>query len=230
MPRAQLVLNAENRGFARACNAGAAKADGEYLLFLNPDVRLDEGAVEALTATARSDVLAGAVGARLRYADGRFQATCRKLPTVGNMVFSRGSFTGRLFGGGHIYTLPDYPDTTQVPALAATVMLLKAGVFRRMRGFDERFFMYMEDTDLCCRLHRSGRRNYFVPYAGGVHGWGEGSDAGRIRRQWFHHNSVWKYFLKHLPNGFSVFILPVFLTINFLLVVLLEGVGVGRRK
>ena len=230
LPQAHLVLHERNRGFAVGCNAGAAKAEGEYLLFLNPDVVLDAGAVEALVATVRSDSLAGVAGGRLRYADGRFQATCRKLPTVGNMLFSRGSFLGRLFGGGHLYTLPDYADTTQVPAVAATLMLIRAAVFRRLRGFDERFFMYMEDTDICCRLHRSGRRNYFVPYAGGVHGWGEGSDAGRLRRLCYHHNSVWKYFIKHLPNGFSVLVLPVFLTVNFLLVALMEAIGVRRRR
>ena len=75
--------------------------------------------------------------------------------------------------------------------------------------------MYMEDTDLCLRLRNSGLKNYFVPSAGAVHLWGKGSRAGRTRRRWYHHVSVWKYFVKHFPDGFSVIVLPVVLAVNF---------------
>lgn len=103
-----------------------------------------------------------------------------------------------------------------VPAAAATCMLLDREVFEAIGGFDERFFMYMEDTDLCKRLAEAGRQVYFVPEAGAVHRWGEGSAVSPLRKSWYHHRSVWKYFLKYYPNGFSVFILPVALLINFI--------------
>lgn len=229
-PEAVVVRNTKNRGFAAACNQGAARTDGEFLLFVNPDVRLDPGAVECMMALIRSDHKVGAVAPRLRHPDGRFQPTCRRLPTIYNLLFSRGSMLSRLIGDRRIYTLPDYSETTEVEAVAAAVMMIRSLEFSRMEGFDERFFMYMEDTDLCCRLKARRYRNYFVLAAGGVHDWGRGSDAGRIRRAWRHHFSVWKYFLKHLPNGFSLLVLPLLLAMNLLLTIIVPPYRRSGRR
>jgi len=128
--------------------------------------------------------------------------------------------------GGKRYTLPDYAEPTDVPAVAATMMMVRRDLFVRMRGFDERFFMYLEDTDLCLRLHRRGFRNCYLPSAGAMHMWACGSTAGRIRRTYYHHEAVWKYFLKHLPNVFSLVILPMLLLLHLGLALLF---GARRR-
>ena len=99
------------------------------------------------------------------------------------MLFSRGSVLSRLAGKSHEYTLPDYEKTTPVPAVAGTLMLVKRKVFEAMGGFDKRFFMYMEDTDLCLRLEQAGYSNYFVPSAGGVHFVGEREPGGKYPTQ-----------------------------------------------
>jgi hypothetical protein len=219
-PECRIIENRTNRGFAAGCNQGAEEATGEYLLFLNPDVQVDSDALGILIQTARSTDCAGLVSGRLRNRDGSFQATCRRFPEIGNMIFSRGSAFSRWFGPAPAsgrYTLPDSSETTEVPAVAATMVVIRRELFLTMRGFDERFFMFMEDTDLSLRLHQSDYHNLFVPAAGGVHTWGGGSDAGRIRRLRYHHLSVWRYFLKHFPNGFSVLLLPFLLAVNFCL-------------
>ena len=220
VPECKSVMNDSNVGFAAACNRGAEAASGELLLFVNPDVLCDADSIGQLQREYEDRDNVGVLGARMRFADGSFQATCRDVPTISNLLLSRGSFLGRLFGYGKSYTLPDYAETTSVPAVAGTMMLIERQLFRLIGGFDHRFFMFMEDTDLCLRLSRSGYRNYFVPAAGGTHDWGQGSDAGRLRRNWYHHISVWRYFLKHLPNGFSIIWLPLLLTVNFLLTAL----------
>jgi len=221
-PDVTIITNQDNLGFAYACNHGAEAATGEYLLFLNPDLEIDPDAISCLVAVARSTRKAGLVAGRLRYSDGAFQANCRNFPTVTNLLFSRGSVMGRLLLSRRslhagFYSLPDYDCVTEVPAVAATMALIKRDLFRRMRGFDARFFLYMEDTDLSLRLHYAGFVNLFVPDAGGVHGFGQGSRIGRFKRSWYHHQSVWKYFLKHFPNGFSLILLPVLLTFNMIL-------------
>ncbi len=221
-PDIVLIRNERNKGFARACNQGLTKTTGEYVLFLNPDVQLDPGCLESLKAVIRNDHKAGAVVPRLKNSDGSFQPTCRRFPTIYNIFLSRGSVLSRLFRHTHVYTLPDYPETTVVEAAAATVLLIRRSLMVRMSGFDERFFMYMEDTDLCRRLKSLGYRNYFVPAAGGVHDWGHGSSSGTIVRAWYHHLSTWRYFLKYLPNGFSLLVLPVILAVNLILVILLQ--------
>jgi GT2 family glycosyltransferase len=226
-PDATVIHRERNDGFATACNEGAQSAQGEFLLFLNPDVQLDNDAVERLVSvTARHD-RAGLVSGRLRFPDGSFQATCRRFPTIGNMVFSRGSAISRLFGAGsgkiNRYTLPDSIEPTEVPAVAATMVMIRKALFDEVGGFDSRFFMFMEDTDLSLRLYQSQYSNLFVPAAGAIHCWGRGSSIGRLRRLRYHHVSVWRYFLKHFPNGFSVILLPILLVLNFLMLVVLPG-------
>jgi hypothetical protein len=223
-PNARMLLQAENRGFGAACNEGAAIASGRHLMFLNPDVIPDRGSLEQLDQILSRGVRLGAVGGRLRFPDGTFQPSCRHFPTVGNLLFSRGSILGRLLGRSERYTLPDFEELTEVPAVAGTMMMLRADLFRRLDGFDRRFFMYMEDTDLCFRLDRRGFSNVFAPGAGGVHAWTSGSDASRISRACWHHSSLWRYFLKHVPNFFSLLILPVLLMLHLGLVIVF-----GRR-
>jgi GT2 family glycosyltransferase len=216
-PSVRVIEIGRNIGFAAACNQGAWIASGDFLLFHNPDVCVDAGAVERLLEVCRTEEKAGAVAGRMRFPDGRFQATCRNLPTIGNLVFSRGSVLSYFYRKAVRYTLPDYQTITEVPAVAGTLMVIQRDVFTSLDGFDERFFMYMEDTDLSLRLTRAGYRNLFVPDAGGVHAWGKGSQAGRLKRRWYHHLSVGKYFLKHFPKSASLVILPVALAVNLVL-------------
>lgn len=227
IPAATIIRNSNNRGFGRAVNQAAEVATGDWLLFVNPDVELDSEAAVNMIAALSEHKRAGVASARVRNADGSFQATCRNLPTPANILLSRGSILSRLFRSGNRYTLPDYDRMTEVPAMAGTVMMIRRELFKSVGGFDSRFFMFMEDTDLCRRLTLDGFVNLFVPIAGGVHHWGEGSTAGSWRRRRYHHLSVWKYFLKHHPNGFSVLLLPFLLVANLLVSVL---ISVGSQE
>jgi N-acetylglucosaminyl-diphospho-decaprenol L-rhamnosyltransferase len=230
LTRVMLVHNRTNTGFAAAANTGAAMATKDVLLFLNPDVLLDSDAIHNLCDALAKCPTSGAIGARLRYPDGSFQPTCRRLPTAANILFSRGSVLGRLTRRTVVYTLGDADTTTEVPAVAGTVLMIRRSVFEQTHGFDERFFMYMEDTDLCARLIQSGRVNLFVPEAGGVHHWGGGSTTGTLVRNWYHHRSVFNYFLKHHPNGFTIVLLPLLLSINLLAKTVLEVFHRRRQR
>jgi GT2 family glycosyltransferase len=232
-PQAKIERNRRNVGFARACNQAAKAATGTFLLFLNPDVLLDPESPERLKAVAARPQ-SGLVAGRLRYPDGRFQATCRNFPRPTNLLFSRGSMLTKLFGEsvehtGLEYTLPDYQQVTQVPAVAGTLLMMSKAVFERAGGFDARYFMFMEDTDLSLRVHGAGYHNLFVPDGGGVHDWGRGSGAGNMIRAWHHHWSLWQYFLKHEANGFSLILLPILLAVHLVLSILLMPFTGGHR-
>jgi GT2 family glycosyltransferase len=219
-PKVRIIESARNLGFGAAVNEGAATAQGEFLLLANPDMIIDKGSIEILLAAIREFPSAGAVVARMRYPVGRFQPTCRQLPTPRNIFFSRGSFLTsgeETVSMSRHYTLGDFDRITPVPAASATCMLLEREFFLHLGGFDRRFFLFMEDTDLCLRIGQSGRKVYFVPTAGAVHHWGKGAGISSWRRNWYQHISVWKYFLKQYPNGFSLLLLPLLLLVNFLL-------------
>ena len=217
-PDAKIIRNDQNVGFGRACNLAAENATGDYLLFLNPDVRIDKDSIEGLLNVYRQQDRVGTVVGRMRFPDGSFQATCRKYPEFNNMVFSRGSIFSRIMNTNGHYTLPDYDTVTPVPAAAGTMMMIRRKLFEEIGGFDSRFFMFMEDVDLCLRIGLLGYRNYFVPEAGAVHLWGRGSRVGKFKRNLYHHVNAWRYFMKHHPNILTYTLLPFALAINLALV------------
>ena len=226
--RPTVIASEHNLGFAGGCNLGARKACGEFLLFLNPDVEVDADSIVKLFQFSRPNQNFGLVTARLRNSDGSFQPNCRRFPTVRNLFGSRGSMASRFFRESGSYTLPDFDGPTEVEAVAATMALVSRRTFESLNGFDQRFFLYMEDTDLCLRAHQADFHNYFLPSAGGKHLWAKGSDAGSIRRQYHHHRSVWKYFRKHFPRVTTMIMLAFMLPLNFLLVSLFGGKRAGK--
>jgi GT2 family glycosyltransferase len=225
-PGAMVIENKRNLGFGRACNVGASAATGEYLFFLNPDAVVDPEAVGRLREVFEEYERVGLVSGRLRFPDGSFQPSCRRLPALKNLLFSRGSFLTRLTGGrsrfgASDYTLGDFPRITEVPAVSGTMLMVRRELFREVGGFDPRFFMYMEDTDLSLRAARAGFVNLFAPDSGAVHGWGRSSRTGRMRRRWYHHRSLWKYFRKYEHSPFVLFLALCLLAVNFGLVMFL---------
>jgi len=218
MPEVQIYESERNLGFAEANNKAIGMVEGDYILFANPDTVMDEGALGNLIKAIKETDDAGAVVGRMRNPDGSFQSTCRRVPNTRNIFFSRGSVLSKLgipARNGNSYTLGDFDDKTEVPAAAATCMLVERELFERIGGFDNRFFLFAEDIDLSIRIRQNQRKVYFVPEAGATHLWGKGADVSPMRRSWHHHVAVWKFFMKHYPNGFSLLVLPAALFVNF---------------
>lgn len=153
-----VVRNAENLGFARACNQGAAAATGDLLVFLNNDTEVHPGWLEALLAAFDGDASIGAAGARLLFPDGTIQH--------GGMAIVERTDLG-LFEGAHRFVgLPaDTPDALRScyqQAVTGAVLGVRAHAFRQLGGFDEGFWNCYEDVDLCLRLGAAGWRVAYV--------------------------------------------------------------------
>ena len=129
------------------------------------------------------------------------------------MLFSLGSILSRLFGQSDRYTYGDFSDVSPVEAVAGTFLLVSKERFKLVGGFDERFFMYMEDTDLSHRMRLQNFRNYIDPAAGGIHHWGRGSTARESTRMRYHHTSISRYAGKYF-SILSRTLLRVMLTLN----------------
>ncbi len=216
-PSTKIIESEKNHGFGKAVNIAAKESSGELLLLVNPDVIIDQESIRILAEELQKRPQAAAATARLRNPDDSFQPNCRNFPTIQNIFFSRGSILSGVFKSAGNYTIEDSGQTIEVPAASATCLMIRKAVFDSIGGFDERFFMFMEDTDLSLRLHQKGYKIYFEPSAGAIHLWGKGSSISGTRRLYYHHLATWKYFLKHFPNGFSLILLPLLLIFNFAL-------------
>ncbi|HRF59574.1 MAG TPA: glycosyltransferase family 2 protein [Fimbriimonadaceae bacterium] len=174
-PDATLIRNAENRGFGAANNQGLAVARGKLVLLLNSDAAADPGAVATL-AQAFDDPNVVAAGGRLHGSDGRTQLSTANRLTLW-AVFCEQTALEKVFPGSRWFS--PYWNTERLlaerKASALTEQVMGACLMMRpIERFDERFFLYCEDTELCRRLRRHGEI-VFVPAAGFVHELGASS-------------------------------------------------------
>jgi GT2 family glycosyltransferase len=150
----------ENGGFARACNAGAATATGELLVFFNNDTEPRPGWLEALVAYAEREPAAAAVGAKLVYPTGTVQHA--------GVVFGQDGYPHNLYAG-----LPeDHPAVNRsrrLQAVTAACMLVRRQDFERAGGFDEGYENSLEDVDLCLRIGAEGGEVHYCHEAVVVH-------------------------------------------------------------
>ena len=180
-PWATLVRSPKNRGFASGANLGARLARGTWLLFLNSDARLVPGTLPRMLEAAGRLDRPGAMGPRLigpqgtESSVGRFYGPWRD--TVRAFRLYR-IFPGwNLFEDVHVRRLPSV--TTEVEWITGACLLIRRDVFEGMQGFDEAYFMYVEDMDLCYRLRHDGRINLYVPEAIAYHERGQSPRSDR---------------------------------------------------
>ena len=163
-----LVRNADNLGFVGSCNAGAAAARGEFLLFLNNDTQVTPGWLDALLQCFADHPDCGIAGSKLVYPDGRLQE-------AGALVFADGSCwtTGR-FEPRQAAT---FRWRREVDYVSGAALLIRREVFRQVGGFDMRYApAYYEDVDLAFAVRRLGLRVYYEPASTVIHC--EGISAG----------------------------------------------------
>lgn len=200
-PRVQFIKNDMNRGFAAACNQGAALADTPYLLFINPDCRIESGASMRLLALmqARPDV--GMAGPLILNADGSEQRGCRRyLPNPRRALMrvlgldapdAHGQVAGFDLTGT---PLPSRP--ADVEAISGACMLVRREVLTRLGGWDEGYFLHCEDLDICMRFGRGNQKIVFVPDATVTHVQGVSSRGRNVFVLWHKHRGMWRYFAK----------------------------------
>ena len=173
-PDVRLVRSDKNLGFAGANNIAAEHARGAFLLLLNPDTVVQDGAIDALMAFARSEVEAGIWGGRTLFADGSLNpASCWREMSLWNIfccttglraIFPQSElFNGEAYGGWKRDTV------RRVDIVSGCFLLIDRHLWQRLEGFDEAFFMYGEEADLCLRARSLGARPVITPDATIVH-------------------------------------------------------------
>lgn len=198
---AQLIAGHGNIGYGRANNLVLDRLASDFHLVMNPDVELEPGALRAGLRAFSEHPEAGLVAPDVRGEDGARQYLCKRYPSVW-VLFLRGfaprGLRLRFAAALDHYEMRDVVDrqaVASVPLASGCFMLLRTALFRRLRGFDPRFFLYFEDYDLSLRVGREARVTY-VPAARIVHHGGEAARKGPRHVAWFL-RSAWRFFATH---------------------------------
>jgi GT2 family glycosyltransferase len=164
-PALHLIANEKNLGFGPANNQAIACCRGEFILLLNPDTEVQPGALAELLAFMNSHPEAGAAGARLLNSDGSLQLSCFPRPSLARELWFL-FHLDRLRPYGR-YDMERWPlDMARpVDVLKGACLMVRRQALEQAGAFDESYFMYSEEVDLCTRLANGGWRLYWVPQA-----------------------------------------------------------------
>jgi GT2 family glycosyltransferase len=171
--RVQAIQLERNGGFGHGCNVGWRASRAPNVLFLNPDARIDESALDSLTRLLETDDSLGVVAPRVVHGDGSLDFSQRRSPRLRSTyaqalflhrLFPQASWTDEVVRDDEQYLRQASPDW-----VSGAAIMVRRSVLEELGGFDERFFMYCEDTDLCKRVWDLGREIRYEPGATVMH-------------------------------------------------------------
>ncbi|MFU8860492.1 MAG: glycosyltransferase [Cyclonatronaceae bacterium] len=209
-PHVEYIANRENVGFGRANNQALQLAKGTYTLLINPDVLISENTLITLYRHLENNPDTGACGCKILNPDGSFAPESRRsVPTPVNALWKVLGLTtlfpqNRRFSEYYLGWMdPDEPGS--VPVLSGSFMFFRTNLLQKLEGFDERFFMYGEDIDLCYRVANAGYRIDYVPSTSIIHYKGESTKKDNLRYVITFNKALYQFFDKHYSYGYTLF-------------------------
>jgi GT2 family glycosyltransferase len=202
-PHARVVRNAINVGFGRGINQGVAASTAPFILIMNPDCRLEPGALATMGAELDRRQRCAIVGPRVLDPDGSEQGSARGDPDMLTGLFGRTGLMRNLLPSSSVSrrNVVSNGDSATVDWVSGACMLVRRAAFDEVGGFDARYFLYWEDADLCRRLRASGHEIRFVPAATAVHRVGHSSKTARAASIKAFHESAYLYYSTHVAPG-----------------------------
>ena len=198
----QLIHSGGNLGYGRAANLGVHSSSEDWIIIANPDVSFKPGAIDALLQAASRWPHAGVLGPQILTPDGRIYPSARELPSLGRGI-------GHAIFGWWWPTNPwtaGYRREREAPTertagwLSGACLLVRREAFEDVGGFDESYFMYFEDTDLCERLSEAGWDVVYAPSAVVEHHGAHSTSRSLRAMSKAHHQSAYRYLARHYPG------------------------------
>lgn len=196
-----IIRNGENRGFAAACNEGARKSNGDYLLFLNPDTRVSRDALyqpmKFLEEQRNSSI--GICGIRQIDESGRTGVSCSRFPTVRYFLGKATGLSNACPGCFKARHMKHHELLTSgvVDQVIGAFFMVRCKIFRELRGFDEAFFVYYEEVDFSVRARACGCLSYYLGTVSSYHRGGGCSEQVGATRLFYSLRSRILYCFKH---------------------------------
>ena len=203
-----IIRNATNRGFSAACNQGAKGSDADYLLFLNPDTRLFSDSLNkpiAFMEQAENQQI-GIVGIQLINDAIHISRTCCRFPSP-QTFFVKMCGLDYIFPkhfSSHFMTDWDHNKNREVDHVIGAFFLVRQPLFKELNGFDEQFFVYLEDLDFSVRASRRGWRSYYFSEVQAFHKGGGTSEQVKATRLFYSLRSRILYGYKHFNKGIAI--------------------------
>ncbi len=203
-PAVRLIRNVNN-GFSKANNLALRQAAGRFVLILNPDTRLDSNVIQTCMDYLAAHPDIGALSCKIVMGDGTLDKAARRMLPDPINAFYRFTGLALLFPKSKrlaSYNLTFLPDdqATDVDAISGCFMLIPRHVLGETGFFDERFFMYGEDIDLCVRIKRAGYRIYYYPAVTTIHYKRQSSRKTPLTCLWHFHDAMWIFYKKHYAD------------------------------
>ena len=211
-PDIRLIENKKNLGFAKANNIAIRETDSSYILLLNSDCRVYEKSLDIMIDFLEKNKDAGIEGPRIINSDGSVQYSCRRFPSffdagmhsILENILPDNRFSRR-------YKLVDIKrdSALEVDWVSGSCMLIRRAALDKTGLLDERYFMYVEDTDICYRMWKKGWKVYYNPDAQILHHIGGSTENGRVRSSIRMQKSVLYFFWKNNRKSIKVLLLPL---------------------
>lgn len=221
-PQVIFMKNQMNLGFSKANNQALGRSKGKYLLLLNPDTQIKEGAIEGLFSFMEYHPKAGILGVQLLNSDGSKQNSIANLPSLATELLNkrllRWLFPKRFPGKER-----DYHEPIEVDSVIGACLMMRHEAMEQVGLLDEDYFLFFEETDWCYRIKKAGWKVYHVPQAEIYHFQGKSAEKDIKRAKVEYYRSRYHFFKKHRGRlqWFILHIgLAVRLKINLFLVVL----------
>ena len=205
-----VISNNENVGFGRAVNQASEFATGEYMMVLNPDTIIEENTISTLVEYLEKNNNVGIVGPKILNADGTLQLACkRSFPTIKvalpKLLGLDRVFPNSRWAGKYNLTYLDPEKIHKVDAISGSCMLIRSKIFKEINGFDEKFFMFGEDLDLCKRIWESDHEIHYMPGTKIIHYKGESVRAAPYDSREAFYQSMNIYINKHYSSTLGAF-------------------------
>lgn len=209
----KLVTNQSNKGFGAANNQGAELAKGKYLLFLNNDTIIQENSIKKVFDYANSISGENIIGCRLLNEDGSIQKSVFDFPTLVN-VFTSNFFLYLLFPKSKYFNKYHLMNKginciTEAEVVTGAFLIISKTTFTKLGGFEERFFFYMDETDLCYRHKQTKGKVIYYPETSVIHFKGKSAKGESWFKNKYQSISTIKFFQKHF-TGMKCFLLLFF--------------------
>ena len=204
-PSIKIIENKLNVGFGKANNQGLAIAKGDYILFINPDSVVSEDTFDKMILFFKEHPNCGLAGCKILNSDGTLQLPCRRSFPGPWTSFTKVTGLSNLFPKSKIFarynlTYLDENQTYEVDAVSGSFMMIRKEVYDKIGGFDEQFFMYGEDLDLCYRVQQSGYKVYYVHNTQVIHYKGESTKRSNLDETRLFYDAMHKFVKKHLSS------------------------------